>query len=114
MRQMRQQGHKKTSPIEIINTFVSRAFSFIVQFFYAGIDLDEARRKREDNIVQLRKDKRDESLQKKRMVSSTMAPNDIETIPGPGGVQKVNTYVEWNSERTQSKESSIHLLQLTL
>ena len=28
----------------------------------AGIDLDEARRKREDNIVQLRKDKRDENI----------------------------------------------------
>jgi hypothetical protein len=39
----------------------------------AGIDLDEARRKREDNIVQLRKDRRDENLQKKRMVSSVVA-----------------------------------------
>ena len=36
----------------------------------AGIDLDEARRKREDNIVQLRKDKRDENLQKKRTIAS--------------------------------------------
>lgn len=39
----------------------------------AGIDLDDARRKREDNIVQLRKDRRDESLQKKRMVSAVVA-----------------------------------------
>lgn len=36
----------------------------------AGIDLDDARRKREDNIIQLRKDRRDENLQKKRMVSA--------------------------------------------
>mmetsp|Transcript_588 Transcript_588/g.1321 ORF Transcript_588/g.1321 Transcript_588/m.1321 type:complete len:546 (-) Transcript_588:4676-6313(-) len=32
----------------------------------AGIDIDEARRKREDNIIELRKNKRDENLQKKR------------------------------------------------
>lgn len=38
-----------------------------------GIDLDDARRKREDNIVQLRKDRRDENLQKKRMVSAVAA-----------------------------------------
>ena len=31
-----------------------------------GIDADEARRKREDNIIELRKSKRDEGLQKKR------------------------------------------------
>ena len=40
----------------------------------AGIDLDEARRKREDNIVQLRKDKRDENLQKKRMTGDMVVP----------------------------------------
>lgn len=39
----------------------------------AGIDLDDARRKREDNIVQLRKDRRDENLQKKRMVTAVAA-----------------------------------------
>lgn len=43
-----------------------------------GIDLDEARRKREDNIVQLRKDKRDENLQKKRMTSGLMMQNAAE------------------------------------
>lgn len=36
--------------------------------FKKGIDAEDARRKREDNIVQLRKDKRDENLQKKRAV----------------------------------------------
>lgn len=54
-----------------------------------GIDLDEARRKREDNIVQLRKDKRDENLQKKRMVSSIMpVGGDLDTTVGAGGVQQ--------------------------
>ena len=31
-----------------------------------AVDADEARRKREDNMVEIRKNKRDESLQKKR------------------------------------------------
>lgn len=47
-------------------------------YLSAGIDLDEARRKREDNIVQLRKDKRDENLQKKRMTSGLMMQNAAE------------------------------------
>ena len=34
--------------------------------FKKGIDQDEARRKREDNIIQLRQNKRDENLQKRR------------------------------------------------
>jgi Importin beta binding domain len=38
--------------------------------FKKGIDPEDARRKREDNIIELRKSKRDESLQKKRAVSS--------------------------------------------
>lgn len=33
-----------------------------------GVDADDARRKREDNIIELRKNKRDENLQKKRQV----------------------------------------------
>ncbi len=36
--------------------------------FKKGIDTEDARRKRETNIVELRKNKRDESLQKKRAV----------------------------------------------
>ncbi len=55
----------------------------------AGIDLDEARRKREDNIIQLRKDKRDENLQKKRMVSSIVpATGDLDSNVGGGGMQQ--------------------------
>jgi hypothetical protein len=37
----------------------------------AGIDIDEARRKREDNIIELRKNKRDENLLKKRSTFAT-------------------------------------------
>ncbi|KAK9829264.1 hypothetical protein WJX72_004853 [[Myrmecia] bisecta] len=37
--------------------------------FKKGIDADDARRKREDNIIELRKSKRDENLQKKRAVT---------------------------------------------
>lgn len=36
--------------------------------FKKGTDVEDARRKREDNIIELRKTKRDENLQKKRMV----------------------------------------------
>ncbi len=36
--------------------------------FKKGIDAEDARRKREVNIVELRKNKRDENLQKKRAV----------------------------------------------
>lgn len=35
------------------------------------VDADEARRKREDNIIELRKNKRDENLQKKRQTFAT-------------------------------------------
>ncbi|KAL6781622.1 IPA1 [Auxenochlorella protothecoides x Auxenochlorella symbiontica] len=58
--------------------------------FKKGIDLDEARRKREDNIVQLRKDRRDENLQKKRMVSTVaVQTGELETTRStPSGVQQ--------------------------
>ena len=42
--------------------------------FQRGIDADDARRKRETNIIELRKAKRDESLQKKRAVFGDMVP----------------------------------------
>lgn len=54
----------------------------------AGIDLDEARRKREDNIVQLRKDKRDENLQKKRMTSSLIVQESVEEQKATSTVQQ--------------------------
>lgn len=45
----------------------------------AGIDLEEAKKKREDNIVQLRKDRRDENLQKKRMVGTVVAAGELDS-----------------------------------
>jgi len=43
-------------------------------------DLEDARRKREDNIIELRKNKRDENLQKKRQVHAGAGG-----APGSGG-----------------------------
>jgi hypothetical protein len=42
--------------------------------FKKGIDQDEARRKREDNIIELRKNKRDENLLKRRTIINSDAP----------------------------------------
>ncbi|KAG1669496.1 hypothetical protein FOA52_015663 [Chlamydomonas sp. UWO 241] len=52
----------------------------------AGIDADEARRKREDNVIELRKNKRDENLLKKRQTFAApqMALSDS-TKPGASG-----------------------------
>jgi len=36
--------------------------------FKKGVSAEEGRRKREDNLIELRKNKRDENLQKKRLV----------------------------------------------
>jgi importin subunit alpha-6/7 len=62
--------------------------------FKKGIDADDARRKREDNIIELRKSKRDENLQKKRAVfAAGPASNAMEdsTRTGAGMQQKVGT-----------------------
>ena len=50
----------------------------------AGIDIDEARRKREDNIIELRKNKRDENLQKKRQTFVTPQYASEDSTKGPG------------------------------
>ena len=39
----------------------------------AGLDADAARRKREENVIELRKNKRDENLQKRRQTAAGMA-----------------------------------------
>jgi len=49
--------------------------------FQKTIDADDARRKREDNIIELRKAKRDEGLQKKRATN---------TGPTAGGIEESN------------------------
>ncbi len=72
----------------------------------AGIDLDDARRKREDNIVQLRKDRRDENLQKKRMVSAVAAEGgELESTRGGQVQQKVR-------RRRQPRHSAVRPLLL--
>ena len=62
--------------------------------FKKGIDADDARRKREDNIVELRKTKRDENLQKKRMMFATghdsAAMEDSTRGGGGAAAQKVH------------------------
>ena len=60
--------------------------------FKKGVDAEDARRKREDNIVQLRKDKRDENLQKKRAVfpsSGVGGAIEDSTRAGGSAAQKV-------------------------
>lgn len=71
----------------------------------AGIDIDEARRKREDNIIELRKNKRDENLQKKRQTFTTpqYAAEDS-TKGGPAG-QRVG--------RTKICIFKLHMLSLS-
>ena len=48
-------------------------------------DLEDARRKREDNIIELRKNKRDENLQKKRQVHLPAAAGAAGGAAGLGG-----------------------------
>eukprot|EP00798_Chlamydomonas_sp_ICE-L_P019231 gene19231-25856_t len=52
-----------------------------------GIDADEARRKREDNVIEARKSKRDENLQKKRQTFAAPSniPDVCESTNGAGG-----------------------------
>ncbi len=57
--------------------------------FMKGIDADDARRKREDNIIELRKNKRDENLQKKRMIYAT------------GGVEESTKALDDSTRNTQ-------------
>ena len=63
--------------------------------FMRTLDPDVSRRKREDNIVELRKSKRDENLQKKRMVFAaghdSSAMEDSTRNGGAAMQQKVHT-----------------------
>jgi len=49
--------------------------------FKKGVDADESRRKREDETVQIRKQKRDEQLSKKRMVNPDEEEVGSENVP---------------------------------
>ena len=65
--------------------------------FKKGIDADDARRKREDNIVELRKSKRDENLQKKRMVFSGGEHASMEDSTRGGAAAIQQKVGEWES-----------------
>ena len=67
----------------------SRAADRRKKSFMKGIDADDARRKREDNIIELRKNKRDENLQKKRMIHT------------PGGSEDSSRSLEDSTRNTQ-------------
>jgi len=56
--------------------------------FKKGVDADDARRKREDAAVQLRKATRDEALMKKRMVNEVPPAGQI---PDPMGMAQMHT-----------------------
>lgn len=64
-----------------------------------GIDADDARRKREDNIIELRKNKRDENLQKKRMIFAT------------GGVEDSSRSLEDSNRNTQKLDNLPSMVQ---
>lgn len=60
--------------------------------FKKGVDADEARRKREDQTVQLRKQAKDEALQKKRMVFDTPGVQGVaNAIAGASSAQPMQT-----------------------
>ncbi len=80
--------------------------------FKKGIDVEDARRKREDNIVELRKNKRDENLQKKRQVFSG-APNyalEDSTRVSSSGQSKVGAKIS-SSGRAETPAAVRHALQ---
>jgi Importin beta binding domain len=86
--------------------------------FMRTLDPDVSRRKREDNIVELRKSKRDENLQKKRMVFAaghdSSAMEDSTRNGGAAMQQKVHTCFSPAAAHTrhvQPRRASIGVLQ---
>ena len=64
--------------------------------FQRGLDADDARRKRETNIVELRKAKRDESLQKKRAVfGGGVPPPGLGLAPTAEDSTRATSKVNW-------------------
>ena len=63
--------------------------------FKKAVDADDARRKREENTIQIRKSKKEERLQKRRMAGSRAAMAGATSVAGgtaaadPGVAQKV-------------------------
>lgn len=78
-----------------------------------GIDADEARRKREDNIIQMRKTIKEENLKKKRApyeltVQDTIAMSD--STRQPGGAQNAKVVYAY----APFKRADPHLVVLAL
>jgi hypothetical protein len=59
-----------------------------------GLDLEEARRKREENIIELRKTKRDENLQKKRQTFAAPQYAIEDSNKAGSGGQRVSSDLE--------------------
>jgi hypothetical protein len=82
--------------------------------FKKGVDADDARRKREDAAVQLRKQTRDEALQKKRMGNDGTAGGQLATMPGMfpmvGGQQAVQMQTGTGSFPAEEMAQLIQML----
>lgn len=56
-----------------------------------AVDADDARRKREDNLVEIRKSKREENLQKKRREGNAVQPASFPSYREKKGRKNVST-----------------------
>ncbi|KAK9084398.1 hypothetical protein Scep_030869 [Stephania cephalantha] len=56
--------------------------------YKTGVDADEARRRREDNLVEIRKNKREDSLLKKRREGLVQSQQTVELAQGVAGIEK--------------------------
>lgn len=57
--------------------------------YKSGVDGDEARRRREDNLVEIRKNKREDSLLKKRREGLLLQSQNLTEISQPNVEKKV-------------------------
>eukprot|EP01018_Ginkgo_biloba_P025898 Gb_25500 [translate_table: standard] len=81
--------------------------------YKVAVDAEEARRKREDNLIEIRKNKREENLQKKRSISVSSNAQDaanpvdpkLETLPG-----LVKALVSEDTEA--QKDATVHLRKM--
>jgi hypothetical protein len=58
--------------------------------FKASVTADDARRKREDTTIQIRKSKKEERLQKRRMMGRRNRANAADTSSDPSVTEKVS------------------------
>jgi len=81
--------------------------------FKKAIDADEARRKREDNMIQIRKDKREEAMMKKRRDGATGSVASDSTAmtgsPGGGSVQSKLAQLPQMLEALKNPDPNVQL-----